>query len=185
MSAKKTTKKGSHTRKGKQASLFEPVRKEKTAPEKENTQVKPFEMELSPIIDKKSYDNFIKVISLRIYSDFERSLKSEGIEKPELSLVGFNLAKVSSELETKMANYVCINSRLIMDRAFVDVHDYAARFMPRVIREMHANGASGDHLPEYVESKVQRDIMMEIRAIALQHIPDEERYSYANKLKEF
>jgi hypothetical protein len=139
------------------------------------------DMSLSPITDKKSYDQFIKVISLRIYVEFEKSLKEAGIEKPELELVGFDLKKAAEGPDVRMAEYVAVNARLIIDRAFTDREDFAAKFMPRVMRAMDEHG-SGD-LTMHMESKIQHDIMMEIRAIAMQHIPECDRYSFRHKLK--
>jgi hypothetical protein len=135
---------------------------------------------LSPIVDKKSYDLFIKSISFRIYLDFEKTLRGTGIEKPELSLVGFDLKKSATETEVRMADYIALYSRLILDKAFVDRYDFASR-IPRDMRQMAADG-SGD-ISTYLEGKVQHDIMMEIRAIAINHIPEAERYSYRHKLK--
>jgi hypothetical protein len=45
-----------------------------------------------------------------------------------------------------------------------------------------AEDGSSD-ISAYLEGKVQHDIMMEIRAIAMRHIPEAERYSYRHKLK--
>ncbi len=135
---------------------------------------------LSPIVDKKSYDRFIKSVSFRIYLDFEKTLKGAGIEKPELSLVGFDLKRSASEMDARMADYIALYSRLILDRAFVDRYDFASK-IPRVVHQMAADGSSD--ISTYLEGKVQRDIMMEIRAIAINHIPEAERYSYRHKLK--
>lgn len=136
---------------------------------------------LSPITDKRSYDLFIKAISLRIYAEFEKAMREAGIEKPELSLVGFDLKKAATELDVRMANYIALIARLAMERAFVDCYDFASSYMPRVIRHMEEDGSSD--VSEYLEGKLQRDIMMEIRSIAMQHIPEEERFSYRHKLK--
>ncbi len=136
--------------------------------------------DLSPIVDKKSYDHFIKTVSLRIYVEFEQTLKGAGIEKPELSLVGFDLKRSASETDTRMADYIALYSRLILERAFVDRYDFASK-MPRVIRQMAEDGS--DDISAYLEGKVQHDIMMEIRAIAMHHIPEADRFSYRHKLK--
>jgi hypothetical protein len=174
------TKKG-----GKQASLFDKAGKEKIIDLNPKQEVATYEMSLSPIIDKKSYDGFIRTISMRVYSEFDKNLRGMGITRPEVFLVGFDIAKATNDNEVRMANYVSINARLIMERAFIDPLDYARHYMPRVMREAELSGASSEMLSSLVESKVQRDIMMEIRAIAMQHIPDGERYNYINKLKEY
>lgn len=147
-------------------------------------QLAQYELKLEPIVDKKTYDNFLKAIAMRVYAEFEKALKSEGVGRPELSLVGIDLKKAVSPAEIRMADYMALNARLIVDRAFVDIHSYASTYMPRAFRDMEADkGSSGDILP-YIESKVQRDLMMEIRTIAMIHIPIDERYSYISKLKE-
>lgn len=171
MTAKKAHKKPTTTR---QEPLFGPKREERLEPIHVETS-------LSPIVDKRSYDHFIKVISLRIYVEFEKTMKDAGLEKPELSLVGFDLKKAVSATDLRMADYIALNARLIQERAFVDQSDFASRYMPRVMRQMAEEGA-GD-IGGYIEGKVQHDIMMEIRAIAMQHIPEGERYSYRNTLK--
>jgi hypothetical protein len=140
----------------------------------------PVDSNLSPIVDKKSYDQFIKAISLRIYVDFEKTLKGAGVEKPELSLVGLDLKRTASETDMRMADYIALYSRLILERAFVDRYDFASK-MPRVVRQMAEDGSSD--ISTYLEGKVQHDIMMEIRAIAMHHIPEAERFSYRHKLK--
>ncbi len=140
----------------------------------------PVDVDLSPIVDKKSYDRFIKAVSLRIYVDFEKTLKGAGVERPELSLVGFDLKRSATEMDVRMADYIALYSRLILERAFVDRFEFASG-MPRVVRQM-AEGNSGD-VSSCLEGKVQHDIMMEIRAIAMLHIPEAERYSYRHKLK--
>ena len=88
-----------------------------------------------------------------------------------------------TQSEVRMSDYLVLNARLIVEKAFVDMQEYAVKHMPRVMREIHATG--GDNLAGYVEGKVQRDLVMEIRAIAMQHIPEGERYRYISKLKEF
>ncbi len=140
----------------------------------------PVDVSLSPIVDKKSYDRFIKAVSLRIYVDFEKTLKAAGVERPELSLVGFDLKRSAAEMDVRMADYIALYSRLILERAFVDRFEFASE-MPRVMRQM-AEGGPGD-VSACLEGKVQHDIMMEIRAIAMLHIPEAERYSYRHKLK--
>jgi hypothetical protein len=135
---------------------------------------------LSPIVDKKSYDRFIKAISLRIYVDFEKTLSGTGVDKPELSLVGFDLKRSATEMDVRMADYIALNARLMLERAFVDRYDFASN-MPRVMRQMAEDGSCD--ISAYLEGKVQHDIMMEIRAIAMNHIPEAERYSYRHKLK--
>lgn len=139
-----------------------------------------FEMKLSPIVDKRSYDAFIRSLSMGIYLDFERTLKEQAVERPELRIVGLDLTKATTEMETRMADYVALNARLTRERAFVDIDGYVEQYLPRIARESD----SKEKLLEYVESRVQRDIAMEIRAIAIQHIPDEERYRYMHKFKE-
>ena len=138
------------------------------------------EANLSPIVDRKSYDRFIKTISLRIYGEFEKTLRDAGVARPELALVGFELRKTTSDLDIKMSNYVALNARLILEKAFVDSRDYAMKFMPRVMREMQERGTTD--LAGHMESKIQHDIMMEIRTIAMVHIPESERFDYRNKL---
>nr|WP_148266653.1 hypothetical protein [Methanocella arvoryzae] len=143
-----------------------------------------YEFKLEPIVDKKTYDSFLKAIALRIYSEFERTLKGEGIDRPELSLVGLDLKKAATPVEIRMAEYVALNARLIVDRAFVDIQGYAHTYMPRAFREMEADKSSEGDIVPYVELKIQRDLVMEIRTIAMLHIPDAERFSYVSKLKE-
>lgn len=147
-------------------------------------QLAQYELKLEPIVDRKTYDHFLKSIAMRIYGEFEKALKADGVARPEVCLVGFDAAKIDTPAETRMSDYVALNARLIVEKAFVDLHGYVHTYMPRVFREMEAdrNGPS-DILP-YVESKVQRDLMMEIRAIAMIHIPVNERFSYISKLKE-
>jgi hypothetical protein len=70
----------------------------------------------------------------------------------------------------------------MVEKAFADLPGYAAKHMPRVMRHMEAEGGE---LATRVESKIQRDLTMEIRAFAMQHIPEGERYHYISKLKEF
>jgi hypothetical protein len=149
--------------------------------QKPEEHLEPADSSLSPIVDKKSYDQFIKAVSLRIYVDFEKTLKGAGVEKPELSLVGFDLKRSSSETDIRMADYIALYSRLILERAFVDCYDFVSRYTPRVVRQMAEDGSSD--ISAYLEGKVQHDIMMEIRAIAMRHIPEAERYSYRHKLK--
>lgn len=139
------------------------------------------DLSLSPIVDKRTYDRFIKVISLRIYSEFEKTMKTAGIEKPELILVGFDLNRAASDLDGRMVDYIALNARIILEKAFVDRSDYAAKNMPRAMHQMEEDGAND--VAGYVEGKVQHDIMMEIRAIAMLHIPESERFSYISKLK--
>ncbi len=148
--------------------------------QKPEEHLEPADEGLSPIVDKKSYDRFIKTVSLRIYVDFEKTLKGAGIEKPELSLVGFDLKRSASETDIRMSDYIALYSRVILERAFVDRYDFASK-IPRVVRQMSEDGS--DDISAYLEGKVQHDIMMEIRAIAMQHIPEAERYSYRHKLK--
>ncbi len=139
------------------------------------------DLSLSPIVDKRTYDRFIKVIALRVYSEFEKTMKSAGIEKPELILVGFDLNRASSDLDSRMVDYIALNARIILEKAFVDRNDYAAKNMPRVMHQMEEDGAHD--VAGYVEGKVRQDLMMEIRAIAMQHIPEAERFGYRNTLK--
>jgi hypothetical protein len=174
---------------GKQSTLQEPVQGSRHAGETKvnrqppaNEQVTPHEMKLEPITDRRSYDAFLKTISLRIYHEFETSLREEGMERPEICLVGFDLNKMATPSELRMSDYVALNARLIVEKAFVDLPEYAAKHMPSVLRQMDARGGE---LAGHVESKVQRDLVMEIRALAMQHIPDAERYRYVSKLKEF
>lgn len=148
--------------------------------QKPEEHLKAVDDDLSPIADKRSYDQFIKNISLRIYVDFEKTLSVAGAARPELDLVGFDLKKSATDTEVRMADYIALYSRLILEKAFVDRYDFAST-VPRVVRQMAANGSSD--ILAYLEGKVQRDIMMEIRAIAMQHIPEAERYSYRHKLK--
>jgi hypothetical protein len=136
---------------------------------------------LSPIIDKKSYDRFIKIISLRVYAEFEKTLKDAGLEKPELSLVGFDLKKTATDSDKRMSDYIALNARVIIEKAFPDRRDFAEKYMPRVVREMAVDG-SVDPVG-HMESKVQHDLMMEIRSIAMTHIPESDRYGYRHKLK--
>ena len=136
---------------------------------------------LALIVDKKSYDHFIKVISLRIYIEFEKTLRDADIQRPALDLVGFDLKKAASESDVRMANYIALNARVILEKAFADPGEFAARYMPRVMHEMAGSGSTD--LAQHMESKVQHDIMMEIRSIAMQHIPEDERYSYRHKFK--
>jgi hypothetical protein len=147
-------------------------------------QLAQYEMKLEPIVDKKTYDSFLKAIAMRVYTEFDKSLKGEGIARPELSLVGFDFRKTDSPAEIRMSDYVALNARLIVERAFVDIHSYAHNFMPKVFRDMDADKSNVDKLHAYIESKVQRDLMMEIRTIAMIHIPEKDRYSYVSKLKE-
>ncbi len=116
-----------------QAPLFD-----KKFEQKADEQIEPanVEQDLSPIIDRKTYDKFIKAISLRVYLDFEKTLKEAGVQRPEITLVGFDLKKTATEMEVKMSNYVALNARLILEKAFVDRYDYVEKHMPRVIREM-------------------------------------------------
>ncbi|OPY26965.1 MAG: hypothetical protein A4E28_02239 [Methanocella sp. PtaU1.Bin125] len=170
---------------GKQSTLQEPVREEplRTPEPQASEQMAPHEMKLEPIKDKRSYDLFIKTIALRIYHEFETALRTEGVERPEISLVGLDCRKAATPSELRMADYLALNSRLIVEKAFVDLPEFAVKHMPRVMRDIHATG--GNNLAGYVEGKVQRDLLMEIRAIAMVHIPDGERYRYVSKLKEF
>lgn len=158
----------------KQAPLFE---------QKTSEQIEPahIEQNLSPIIDRKSYDKFIKTISLRVYCEFEKTMNEAGVQKPELILVGFDLKKTATEMEVRMSNYVALNARLILEKAFVDRYDYVTKHMPRVMREIQEAGSSD--IGDYMESKVQHDIMMEIRSIAMVHIPEDQRFDYRSKLK--
>lgn len=136
---------------------------------------------LTLIIDKKSYDRFIKVISLRVYTEFERTLRETGINRPELALVGFDLKKAALESDVRMSNYIALNARIMIEKAFADPEEFASKYMPRVMHEMAASGSAG--LRSHIEGKVQHDIMMEIRSIAMQHIPEGERYGYRHKFK--
>ncbi len=154
--------------------------REKAPDQKPEERLGPVDSSLSPIVDKKSYDQFIKAVSLRIYVDFENTLKGAGVEKPELSLVGFDLKRAASDTEIRMADYIALYARLILEKAFVDRYDFASK-VPRVMRQMDKDGSSD--ISSYLEGKVQHDIMMEIRAIAMHHIPEAERYSYRHKLK--
>jgi hypothetical protein len=156
--------------------------KEEPAVEGEQMETAHFEMNLSPIVDGRSYDNFIKVISLRIYTEFEKKLRENGVDLPELKLVKFELSKASADLDVRMANYVAVNARLVLERAFIDPFTYAEKHMPRVMRQVHERGA--DSLQECMENKVQHDIMMEIRSIAIMHVPEDRRFKYINHLKE-
>jgi hypothetical protein len=168
----------------KQSTLQEPNQEPRRVAEPPvNEQIAPREMKLDPIEDRQSYDRFIKTISLRIYHEFETSLRNEGVERPEISLVGLDVRKSETQSEVRMSDYMVLNARLIVEKAFVDIQEYAVKHMPRVMREIHATG--GDNLAGYVEGKVQRDLVMEIRAIAMQHIPEAERYRYISKLREF
>lgn len=168
---------------GKQSTLHETRQQTAREPEPQSgRQVTPHEMKLEPITDKPSYDRFLKTIALRIYHEFETSLRGEGVERPEISLVAFDMEKATSQTELRMGDYVALNARLIVEKAFVDMPGYAAMHMPRAVRQMEAQGGN---LAMHVENKVQRDLVMEIRAIAMQHIPDAERYRYISKLKEF
>jgi len=170
MTAKKAQKKASP----KQAPLFGHQAEEYVEPAN-------IEASLSPIIDRKSYDRFIKTISLRIYTEFEKTLRDAGVTRPELALVGFDLKKAAADLDVRMSNYVALNARLIREKAFVDGPDYAVKYMPRVMREMQERGTAD--LEGHMESKIQHDIMMEIRTIAMVHIPESERFDYRSKLK--
>jgi hypothetical protein len=145
-------------------------------------QVAPHEMKLEPITDRTSYDRFLKTIALRVYHEFETSLLDEGVARPEISLVGFDIGKAATPAEVRMGDYVALNARMMVEKAFVDLPEYAAKHMPRVMRHMEAEGGE---LAARVESKVQRDLTMEIRAFAMQHIPEAERYRFISKLKEF
>jgi hypothetical protein len=145
-------------------------------------QVAPHEMKLEPITDRTSYDRFLKTIALRVYREFETSLRDEGVLRPEITLVGFDIGKTTTPAEVRMGDYVALNARMMVEKAFVNLPEYASKHMPRVMRHMEAEGIE---LAASVESKVQRDLMMEIRAFAMQHIPEGERYHYISKLKEF
>jgi hypothetical protein len=101
-----------------------------------------------------------------------------------LCLVGFDFRKTDSPAEIRMSDYMALNARLIVERAFVDIQSYAHNFMPKVFRDMDADNSNSDKLHAYIESKVQRDLMMEIRTIAMIHIPVDERFTYISKLKE-
>jgi ATP-dependent Clp protease adapter protein ClpS len=156
--------------------------KEEPAVKSEQVETAHFEMNLSPIIDKRSYDNFIKIISLRIYTEFEKNLHESGVDHPELKLVSFALNKTPTDVDIRMANYVAVNARLVMERAFIDPYSYAEKHMPRVMRQAHEQGMGTLH--ECIENKVQHDIMMEIRSIAIMHMPEDERFRHINRLKE-
>ena len=70
-----------------QATLYEQRREPKPEPKAgpepaAGEKVVPHEMKLEPIKDKPSYDRFLKTISLRIYHEFETSLRGEGVERP-------------------------------------------------------------------------------------------------------
>jgi hypothetical protein len=167
----------------KQSTLQEPKLNPLKRPEQPvSEQVAPHEMKLEPITDRTSYDRFLKTIALRVYHEFETSLRDEGVERPEISLVGFDPVKAATPAEVRMGDYVALNARMMAEKAFADLPDYAAKHMPRVMRHMEAEGGE---LAERVESKIQRDLTMEIRAFAMQHIPEGERYHYISKLKEF
>jgi hypothetical protein len=167
----------------KQSTLQEPVKQKAREQEPPvNEQVAPHEMKLEPITDRASYDRFLKTIALRVYHEFETSLRNEGAVRPEISLVGFDPAKAATPAEVRMGDYVALNARLMAEKAFADLPGYAAKHMPRVMRHMEAEGGE---LATRVESKIQRDLTMEIRAFAMQHIPEGERYHYISKLKEF
>ena len=170
MTVKKAQKKAS----SKQTPLFGQKAEEHVEPANIDTS-------LSPIIDKKSYDRFIKTISLRIYTEFEKTLRDAGVARPELTLVGFDIKRSATDMDIKMSNYVALNARLILDKAFVDSYDFANLYMPRVMREMQEAGSSD--MSGHMESKIQHDLMMEIRTIAMVHIPESERYDYRSKLK--
>ena len=150
-------------------------------PEEHLEPAKPDE-NLSLIVDKRSYDRFIKVISLRIYTEFERTLTEAGMERPELSLIGFDLKKAATEADVRMSNYIALNARVIMEKAFADPREYAAQNMPRVMHEM--SRTASEDLASHMESKVQHDIMMEIRSIAIMHVPEDRRFRYISNLKE-
>jgi hypothetical protein len=158
-----------------------PARQSPAFGQKPEEHLGPVDGSLSPIVDKRTYDRFIKAVSLHIYLEFEKTLKGAGIEKPELSLVGFDLKKSAMEMDMRMADYIALNARLMLERAFVDSYDFASRFTPRVMRQMAEDGSSDIYA--YLEGKVQHDIMMEIRAIAMHHIPEAERFSYRHTLK--
>ncbi len=171
-------------KKAKQSTLQEPGHEHRHEQRHEpagGEQIVPHEAKLEPIKDKHSYDRFVKTIALRIYHVFETSLREEGAEQPEVSLVGFDVRRVATLSEQRMSDYVALNARMIVEKAFVDLPEYAARHMPRVAREMARHGGA---LAGHVENKVRHDIMMEIRALAMLHIPEEERYRYISKLKE-
>ena len=148
----------------------------------EQVETSRLDMNLVPIVDRRSYDNFIKVISLRIYTEFEKNLRESGIEQPELRLVKFDLGKTPTETDARMANYVAVNAHLVVEKALVDPQSYAEKHMPRVMHQVHELGV--DKFNECIESKVQRDIMMEIRSIAIMHVPEEMRFRYISNLKE-
>ena len=171
-------------KKAKQSTLQEPGHEQRHEQRHESAagaQIVPHEMKLEPIKDKHSYDRFMKTISLRIYHDFETSLREEGVERPEISLVGFDVLRVATLSEQRMSDYVALNARMIVEKAFVDLPEHAAKHMPRVMRHMDAHGGE---VADHVEDRVKHDIMMEIRALAMLHIPEEERYRYISKLKE-
>lgn len=170
MTAKKAKRKPAPT----QAPLFGNKPEEHLEPAR-------WEESLSPIVDKKSYDRFIKIIALRVYSEFEKTLRDAGLEKPELSLVGFDLKRTVTDADVRMADYIALNARVIIDKAFTDRGDFAEKYMPRVMREMAADGSVDP--AAHMESKVRHDIMMEIRSIAMAHIPEGDRYGYRHKLK--
>jgi hypothetical protein len=98
------------------------------------------------------------------------------------SLVGLDIGKAATPSELRMGDYVALNARLIVEKAIVDLPEFAAKHMPRVMRLMETHGGK---LAGHMESKVQRDLVMEIRAIAMQHIPEADRFRYISKLKEF
>ena len=143
-------------------------------------QLVPHEMKLEPIVDKRSYDAFIRTIALRMYGEFEKALAGESIERPEVALAGLELSEEGTPEQIRMTDYIALNARLIVEKAIPDVPGYALRYMPRVARELEENGG---RLEEHVEARVQRDLVMEIRAIAIQHLPEGERFSFRHKLK--
>lgn len=148
-------------------------------------QLAQYEMKLEPISDKKSYENFVKITSMKIYREFEKSLRNEGVDRPEIMLVGFDAGNTSTPAGVRMAEYLALNARLMTERAFMDLTGYVKSFMPRVAREMEFDRSDDAQLLNYVESRIRRDLMMEIRVIAMLHIPEEERFRYVGKLKEF
>jgi hypothetical protein len=167
----------------KQSTLQEPKLSPVKKPEPPvSEQVAPHEMKLEPITDRPSYDRFLKTIALRVYHEFETSLRDEGVERPEIMLVGFDIGKTASPAEVRMGDYVALNARMMVEKAFVDLPGYATKCMPRVMRHLEAEGGE---LAERVEGKVQRDLTMEIRAFAMQHIPEADRYRFISKLKEY
>jgi hypothetical protein len=95
--------------------------------------------------------------------------------------VGFDLKRAVTESDVRMSNYIALNARVIMEKAFANPDGFAAKYMPRVMRELTISGSAD--LAGHMESKVQHDIMMEIRSIAMQHIPESERFSYRHKFK--